>query len=452
MASKHCIAIYETAEGNGSRLQKLEPSLRKAAEGQKHSCTIEILSYDKHQKLYGFGGGISESSAYLLSGLPEEKRLFILNSYYRDSCYTLGRTPLNSSDFSPESWAVSDRSGHFSTERSDRCILPVLKKASDITSQNLWLMVSPWSPPAYMKTNGSMYGGGKLKKECYGEWARIFARYLAHLKENGLNVWACSVQNECESVRPWETCLYTAEEETEFIDGFLYEALSAYGLQDTKIFIWDHNRDGLYRRMRDSLRNSAGHIAGAAYHWYSGAFYDNVRRCREEFPDMDLLFTEGCIEKPAPHDAWYPGERYAHNIINDLNNGCNGWIDWNIVLDSKGGPNHAGGACDAPVIIDEDGEIRFHSSYYAISHFSRFIMRSARILGTKLVSGRIPSAPDGVAADLIEATAAENPDGTIALVLLNRTSDEISLSIKLNGTESSFTCPAHALQTMIFND
>ena len=233
--------------------------------------------------------------------------------------------------------------------------------------------------------------------------------------------------------------------------GFLYDALSSYGLQNTKIFIWDHNRDGLYRRMHDSLRNSAGHISGAAYHWYSGAFYENVRRCREEFPDMDLLFTEGCIEKPAAHDAWYPGERYAHNIINDLNSGCNGWIDWNIVLDSKGGPNHAGGACDAPVIIDEDGDIRFHSSYYAISHFSRFIRRGARILGTELVSGRIPSAPDGVAADLIEATAAENPDGTIALVLLNRTDDEISLSIKLKGTEASSTCPAHAMQTMIFH-
>ena len=445
-----CIAIYETARGNGSRLQKLEPSHRNAAGSRNPSCTIEILSEDKCQEIYGFGGGISESSAYLLSCLPEERRRSVLDAYYRDSGYTLGRTPLNSSDFSPESWTVSARPGHFTTERSDRYLLPILQEASAISDNGLWLMVSPWSPPAYMKTNGSMYGGGKLKKECYAEWAGIFARYLAHLRDSGLNVWACSVQNECESIRQWETCLYTAEEETEFIDGFLFDALSSYGLQNTKIFIWDHNRDGLYRRMHDSLRNSAGHISGAAYHWYSGAFYENVRRCREEFPDMDLLFTEGCIEKPAAHDAWYPGERYAHNIINDLNSGCNGWIDWNIVLDSKGGPNHAGGACDAPVIIDENGEIRFHSSYYAISHFSRFIRRGARILGTELVSGRIPSAPDGVAGDLIEATAAENPDGTIALVLLNRTDDEIALSIKLKGTEASSTCPAHAMQTMIF--
>ena len=214
MAPLHCIAIYETAERNGNRLLKLEPSIRKGAEGSKPSCTIEIASLDKRQEIYGFGGGISESSAYLLSGLPEEKRRFVLDAYYRDSGYSLGRTPLNSSDFSPESWTVSARPGHFTTERSDRYLLPILKEASDISGHGLWLMVSPWSPPAYMKTNGSMYDGGKLKKECYAEWAGIFARYLAHLRDSGLNVWACSVQNECESVRPWETCLYTAEEET----------------------------------------------------------------------------------------------------------------------------------------------------------------------------------------------------------------------------------------------
>ena len=457
-------ALYETSKENGNRMALLKEEERMDHSKRMLSAIINIDPDARLQRIYGFGGALTESSAYVLSGISREKRESVLDAYFRGNGYTIARSHINSCDFSLENWTVIDSEHNFAPSRSDKYLLPLLTDSNKAAGGKLKLMISPWSPPAFMKTNGDMNHGGKLKKEYYGAWAGLYALYLRHLRDNGLNLWACSVQNETEAVQVWDSCLYSAEEETEFVDGYLYPELEKTGFEDIKILVWDHNRDGLYRRLSASLKNSKGHIAGAAYHWYSGPDYDNVRRCRKEFPDMDLIFSEGSIEGGPRKNQYFPAERYGHNIINDLNSGCNAWIDWNIVLDEKGGPNHVGNYCDAPVLISDDGEVTYNPSFYYIGHFSRFIRENAKVLKTGIDSWMTPQTVDGRIADYMEAVSAVNEDGSVVLIVMNRTEADMLFKINISNVrekaegysavqkkeDKAYLCPPRAIQTYIF--
>ena len=456
--------IYETSKENGNRMASLKENDRRDFSKRMLSAIINIDPGAKQQRIYGFGGALTESSAYVLSLLDSKKRESIINAYFKENGYTIGRSHLNSCDFSLGNWTVLNENGIFDTKRSDKYILPLLLDSNKATDNKLKIMISPWSPPAFMKTNGDMNHGGKLKKEFYEDWAKLYSAYFKHLKDNGLNLWACSVQNETEAVQVWDSCLYSAEEETEFIDGYLYPELEKAGFKDIKILVWDHNRDGLYRRLSGSLKASKGHISGAAYHWYSGPDYENVKKCREEYPSMDLIFSEGSIEGGPRKNQYFPAERYGHNIINDLNSGCNAWIDWNIVLDDKGGPNHVGNYCDAPVLVSDNGDITYNPSFYYIGHFSRFIKEKARVLNTSIDSWMTPQTVDGRIADYMEATSAINEDGSIVLVVMNRTEADMLFTINLSGKKEKaigytatmkkedkvYCCPPRSMQTYIF--
>ena len=163
---------------------------------------------------------------------------------------------------------------------------------------------------------------------------------------------------------------------------------------DKKLFIWDHNRDLIYQRASTVLEDpgAAKYIWGVGFHWYetwtgAGMALENTRRVAEAFPGKHLLFTEGCYEKFDFNrlNDWSLGERYGYSMINDFNAGTVGWTDWNILLDEKGGPNHVGNFCFAPVHADtRNGTLIYTNSYYYMGHFSKFIHPGAK---------RIASAP-----------------------------------------------------------
>lgn len=371
--------IFETAKDTGSRIQAFSAEDR--TEAGRIQCTIRLDASRTYQRIIGFGGALTESSGYVLSLIPPEKQKEVVNAYFsaeEGNRYTLARTHLNSSDFSLENWACVDKADEslesFSMARPDKYITPLLRAAREAAGDGLKLLVSPWSPPAWMKDNGDMNRGGKLLKKYYPLWAACFARFVGGLKKRGIDTWAVSVQNEPEAVQTWDSCIWTASEEGEFAAGHLGPALEKYCANEKNkiiILVHDHNRDHLFERFSESVScpGADKYIGGAAFHWYSGGQYDNVAKTAKAFPDKELIFTEGCIEGRPRIGAWYAGERYAYNIINDLNHGCTGWIDWNIALDTQGGPNHAGNFCDAPVIVDtQSGELHYQSSYYYISN------------------------------------------------------------------------------------
>jgi glucosylceramidase len=459
MTIKH---IYETAKETSARLSSVKPEDRTKASHKNLAFILHVDPAKTYQKITGFGGALTESSAFVLEKLSPADRERVIKAYFdpKDGIgYTLARTHINSSDFSLENWACaeteSDTLSGFSMARPERYQVPLITDAFRAAGGNVKLMLSPWSPPAWMKDNKDMNHGGILLRKYWPLWAQYYVRFIKELANRGIPVWSLSVQNEPEATQTWDSCRWTGTEEGEFAAQHLGPAMEKAGYGDVPILVWDHNRDRLFERMKESMAVAGAdkYVGGAAFHWYSGDQYDNVAKVAATWPDKLLVFTEGCVEGGPRPGAWFTGERYAHNIINDLNAGCHAWIDWNIALDMEGGPNHVGNFCDSPVLVDtEKKTAHFQSSYWYMGHFSKFIKPGAVRIDTKMDSWMVPAAPDGRIGNTMESTAFRNPDGSIALVLCNRTeADMIYLIDGIQGVDgkTAFVCPPRGIQTLI---
>jgi glucosylceramidase len=237
-----------------------------------------------------------------------------------------------------------------------------------------------------MKDRGAMLKGGKLLPRYRQAWANYYVKFIQAHEQHGIPVWGLSVQNEPMATQKWESCVFGGEEERDFIKGYLGPALAKNGLGAKKLIACDHNRDLVYQRASAVLDDPAAKYAwGIGYHWYetwtgSGMLFDNVRRTHETYPNTNLLFTEGCVEKFKFDQVndWRLGEKYGMSMIGDFNAGTVGWTDWNILLDETGGPNHVGNFCFAPIIGDtKTGKLIYTNAYYYIGHFAKFIRPGA---------------------------------------------------------------------------
>ena len=444
--------LFETAKDTAERLWELSPEDRFYEGSGWVPTTLTLKPENTYQKFYGFGGALTEASGYVLSRLPSQIRKQAIEAYYNPktgNSYRFARIHMNSCDFSLDNWACVPQKDEtlksFSMERTDKYISPLameVQKAAMSEGNDVHFLMSPWSPPSWMKDNGDMNHGGHLLS-CYRElWAQYFVKFIQKMAERNIKISFVTIQNEPAAVQTWDSCEYSATEEGEFAAQFLGPALEKAGLSDVKIYIWDHNRDLALERLEESLKvpGASKYIAGLAFHWYSGDQYDNIKAIASKYPLLDLIFTEGCIEGGPRDGAWFTGERYAHNIINDLRSGATKWIDWNIVLDMKGGPNHVGNYCDAPILADDsDDSLHFQSSYYYIGHFSRFIKPGAVRLASDFFSWMTPATVSGHLTDEAETVAFKNPDGTIILIVTNRTEADLAFEFKIEYSAGSQT-------------
>ncbi len=326
---------------------------------------------------------------------------------------------------------------HFSLDHERTLLFPLLRDAQAFAPEPIKLFASPWSPPAWMKTNGEMNNGGNLKPEYRKAWAAYYVRYIQEMEKEGFPIWGLTVQNEPAARQIWDSCEYTAEEERDFVRDDLGPALRAAGLGDRKLIIWDHNRDIMPERARAVLSDpeAAAFVWGTGFHWYGEDAFENVAAVRDEFPNHHLIFTEGCQEGGPHLGSWELGERYARSIMHDLNNGTEAWVDWNLLLDITGGPNHVGNLCSAPVIADIDNDkLLFQSSYWAIGHFSRFFPGGSRIIPIQNESTEVL------------ATAARIGEN-IRVVLLNIHEREHRLHLQIKGARTSITLPPRSIAT-----
>ncbi|MFN2285121.1 MAG: glycoside hydrolase family 30 protein, partial [Anaerolineae bacterium] len=444
MAGKS-IHWVRTAQGDGERLSNQAP-LAFTNEPAPDVASITVDDGTRFQTIEGFGGAFTEAAAVTLYKMPPEKQAEILKAYFdsqEGNGYTLCRTHINSCDFSLGNYAYDEVEGdvaltHFSIDHDRRALIPMIKAAMDVAGDALKLFASPWSPPAWMKTNGEMNHGGKLKPEYRDAWARYYCRYIREYEKEGVPIWGLSVQNEPLAIQTWDSCIYTGEEERDFVRDYLGPTLEREGLADVNLIIWDHNRDLLYERAKAVLDDpkAARYVWGTGFHWYVADCFDNAQRVHDAYPDKHLLFTEGCQEGGPHLGEWAVGERYARSMVNDLNRWTVGWVDWNLVLDEIGGPNHVGNYCSAPIIADtRTGEVFYQSSYDYIGHFSRYIRPGAQ---------RIIAA---ATCDELETTAFLNPDGQIAVVVLNRTEKDLPFAIKFGQQVAVTDSPAHSIQT-----
>jgi glucosylceramidase len=399
------------------------------------------------QTLLGFGGAFTEAAALTWQQLAPAAADDFLRACFSPTeghGYTLCRVPMGSSDFGLGNYAHVETPGDFELASFDiardrRHILPLIHAAQAVAGRPLQLLASPWSPPAWMKTTGAMNNGGALKPECRAAWAQCYVKFIQAYALEGVPIWGVSVQNEPQAVQRWDSCIYSAEAERDFVREHLGPALHASGLAHVKVIVHDHNRDELLQRAATVYADpeAAKYVWGAGFHWYVEDHFDHVQRLHDAWPDKALLFTEGCQEGGPHRGEWSLAERYARSIIQDLNHWTVGWIDWNLLLDEFGGPNHVGNYCSAPVLADAGrATVHFQSSYAALGHFARFMQPGAQ---------RVLCA---ATREALECTAAVNPDGSLAVVVLNRSDLALHFNFQVGTRHAAFQLPAHALLTI----
>lgn len=444
------VKIYTTAQTDGSRITQRN-SLNFQKQRISDNAFILIDPGVRYQTIEGFGGAFTEAAAYVYSKLSKARQAEFLKAYFdanKGHGYRLCRTHINSCDFSLGSYSYDDVEGdyelkNFNIDHDQELLIPFIKAAQSVSGLNsLKLLASPWSPPAWMKTNATMLEGGQLKADCRDTWANYYCRYIKEYEKHGINIWGISVQNEPQAVQRWESCIYSHEEERDFVRDHLGPALHRNDCENVKLVVWDHNRDLLFHRAKTIFDDSEAskYVWGAGFHWYVTDDFANVGLVHDFYPDKKLLFTEGCLEQGAHIGDWSGGQRYAKSIINDLNNWAVGWIDWNLILDTQGGPNHVQNYCSAPIIGDiEADELIYNSSYYYLGHFSRFIRPGAVRVKCK-----------STGQDLL-TTAFINPDHTIAVVVLNTADRPIPYSLQISDAEATCESLPNSITTLCFN-
>ncbi len=445
------VTVYVTAKDTGQRLARADDLKFEDVSGfTEQDQSVYVDASQPFQTILGIGGALTDAAAETFYKLPRDKQQELLRAYFDPENgigYSLGRTHIDSCDFSSESYVYVQEGDKalktFDIAHDLKYRIPFIKEAMAAAGKGFTLFASPWSPPAWMKSNNDMLHGGKLKPEYYGVWADYFAKFIKAYAKQGVPIWGLTVQNEPMAAQKWESCLYSAEEERDFVKNYLGPTLRKAGLQDKKIIVWDHNRTLMYQRAKTVLDDpeAAKYVWGVGFHWYVDDCFENVRLVHEAYPKMNLLFTEGCHGSFNPDrlQDWQWGEAYGNSMVNDFNNGAVGWTDWNVLLDERGGPNHVGNFCYAPVHGDtRTGRLSFLNSYYYIGHFSKFVRPGAR---------RIVSASS---LDDLQTTAFVNPDGKIAVIVLNRSDREHPFLLWYGAKAAKANSPAHSILTLLF--
>jgi glucosylceramidase len=450
------VRVFTTAEKTNLRISPTDTlTFKKVGQPKETQICIFVDPGKQFQTFLGIGGALTDAAAEVFATLPAEKQRELLTAYYDEQQgigYKLARTNIHSCDFSSSSYtyvAEGDKELRtFSIAPDKKYRIPFIKQVLAATRGKLNIFASPWSPPAFMKDNNEMLHGGKLKPDFYQSWANYYARFIRAYQSEGIPIWGITIQNEPMATQKWESCIYSAEDERDFLKNFLGPTLKRQGLGDKKIIAWDHNRDLIYQRARTILEDpqAAKFVWGIGYHWYepwSGGepMFDNVRLVYQTYPGKPLIFTEGCVDA---FDArriseWKFGEQYGRSMINDFNNGTVGWTDWNVLLDEQGGPNHVSNFCFAPVHANtKTGELTYLSSYYYIGHFSKFVQTGAR---------RIASSPSR---SQLLSTAFLNPDGKVTAIVMNSSEKNAAYWLWVDGDAAEVNILPHSIQTLVF--
>lgn len=415
----------EKIETNLKRNLILHSSYVQPSSTQEHEMqVIRINPTFTFQKFLGFGGALTESSCYVLSHLEKELANQILEEYFAKNKlnYQFVRLSVGSCDFSLNSYSYSYKNdlSDFNINRDLKDVIPILKVAQKYNT-GLQFLASPWSPPAFMKSNQHLSGGGKLLAKYRKLWAEYLVKYVKSYQKHGIPIHYMTVQNEPQAKQIWESCLYSSAEEADLLRNYLAPIFKKNGLT-TQFLIWDHNKDIILERAIETLitNRALSSTSGIAFHWYTGGHFNSLEKLRELFPNLLLLHTEGCTGYShfRPQDELANAEMYAYEIIEDFNHGVNGFVDWNIVLDFNGGPNHVKNYCNSPIMINKKGDSFIKTpTFYYISHFAKYMKPGSQRIHFNKFS------------ENISVSAFQNPDKSVMIVLLNRTDKNVEYNL-----------------------
>jgi len=407
-------------------------------------ATIRLDRITKYQKLYGFGGAFTDAAGINIAKLSFESQQNLIKSYYSEegSEYNIGRINIGGCDFSDRPYTYCDTEGDVNLDTWDLAQddilykIPYIKMAQNVSNKNILLFGSAWSAPGWMKSNNQVYGQGYLLPEYYQVWADYHLRFLNAYKENGVNMWGLTAQNEPVDGNIPEfgfNCMgWNASTQATWIGQHLGPTLDNNGFDHLKLMAFDDQRPLLFGWSKDIMEDelASQYVDGWAVHWYTDflglpGVLDYVH---DQYPDKFILFTEACTGAN-PWDlqkvllgSWERGQEYINDILTNLNHWSTGWTDWNLALDMDGGPNWAYNYVDSPIIVNEaDDEFYKNPMYYGLAHFSKFLPEE---------SVRIHSEVTGYDADRILSCAFERPDGGLVVIVTNQHVDQ-TIKIRL---------------------
>ncbi|CBN79893.1 Glucosylceramidase, family GH30 [Ectocarpus siliculosus] len=420
--SQHSVAgvsVFESSFHDGTRLDQgfpapasLKQVIAVCAE-RGVSGTVVVESDDKLQEIIGFGGAFTDAATINFFKLPEDVQEQVLDAYFGPNGieYSVGRIPMGSCDFSVEQYSFDEVPGDYNLTHFDDGVekdtaqrIPMLLSAL-ARREDLKLFTSPWSPPAWMKEpkdgvqsmiESALPQGLLADPGVHAAWALFFSRFISAYKEQGVDLWGLTIQNESENPGPWEACVYTPSSQAKFIRDHLGPVIRR-DHPDVKIMAFDHNRDHLVTWAEEMMSNeeTAQYVDGMAFHWYVASWNrlldgsmgwgalnttHNLLSGRDKF----ILSTESCNCPNVDHSlegGWKRAEHTLHEMIADVNSWSTGWVDWNLMLSYDGGPNHAGNLCDTPIVSNENHtDVIFQPMFYSIGHMSKFAQPGARRL------------------------------------------------------------------------
>lgn len=493
------VKLVQSAASHGNWKKMDDPKL--VSDFDVEGPTVQVNTQELDQSIFGFGGGFTEATALVFQNLSSELQDQFIKDYFSEEGlgYTMGRVPINSCDFSKESFSYDDTPDdmqlkHFdkSASRDSRAVIPLIKRAQSAVEARghaLRLLATPFSPPAWMKRNRKMTRSFSpcLREGYESVWAEYIAKWISAYKAQGVNIWGVTVQNSPSLNLSYESCVFERPAELSFLGDHLGPTLKKQH-PDVYIFGHDDSKKDVFRFAAQAKQHDSAstYFQGVAFHWYGGDHFDNLQSVHKLYPDLILLPSEASYEKwrfkdPSSGTAydWSFGLGYAHDIIGDLNAGSSGWLDWNLALDADGGPNHAHRGCDAAMIKDEKGKLWKHAQYYVLGHFTRFIKPRSRrarttVTNTTKFSGAASAANGGIStddprrflhpphkvnrpygtctgADGLEATSFVAADGKVTVVVLNCGQSDVDFKIRFNNGTAAIKAkiPARGIQTYI---
>ena len=416
----------------------------KPAETSTHPV-VEIDPGTWFQEVLGFGGAFTDASCYLFSKLaPQDRDALLRELYWVDGLrFSIGRVCIGSSDYTTTIYSFDESKEpdpdlvHFSIEHDRAYILPVLRNVQDL-NPDLFLFSAPWSPPSWMKFNGSMLGGS-MHRQYFASYAQYFVKFLQAYAAAGVTIRATSVQNEVDTDQDgtMPACIWSQQDEVVFIKNFLGPALRNASL-DTKIWVLDHNYN-LWGRVVDQLSDPdlCKYVDGVAWHAYQGTA-DAMTHVHNAFPNQHAYATEygAVITSPDFETDW---SAWSHTFSEVLRNWASCIVGWNLALDEKGTPNKGHGQSGGIVTIhSETQKIIRCGQYWAFAHYSKVIQRGARVIAS---TGTMP---------YLDHVALANPDGTYVLVLTNRSGLPMQVPCQFEKAELMVTLPANCVVTLLW--
>lgn len=485
--------VYQTSHA-GDNLTKLSAE---QASTEAPKVSLQLLPDQEFQTYQGFGASFTESSAWNLATIPEALRKEVLAKLFsptEGAGFTLTRTHINSSDYSNghytyveegdetlSTFSIQEDMKGFSGDENDQVrgielvtpdydMIPMILEASGIPGADIKIIASPWSPPSWMKAGEtSEMTNGSLLPEYYSLWAKYLSMYLTAYKEQGINIWAITPQNEplhAHDAR-WDSNGLNPEQGRDFLRDHLGPQLVKDGhltLGDleagVRVLIYDHNKSVMNDYVAPTYQDpeASKYAWGTAFHWYANSelddnnwYADELDLLRTTYPDKGMIHSESSIDIDAEDPigqywrestdyagVFVPFDTYAYDIMTDMNHGAQGYVEWCMILSNQGQPNPYDNFNSAPVLINPvTDEVIYTPLYYILSHFSKFIRPDAVRIGA-----------EGEAVEGIIYTAAKNTDGSIAVVVFNKNEEPYDLSLTIEGESYTTSIAPRAMQTI----